>query len=229
MASTSVQDAIKQAREAAAAAAETVVDHEPQTQNQVAAYNPPGASMMSYAAPSMETMGMSTGISRVVEDWSKVNEYGITFGADRTLFTSVKVKINMTEGEGFFVKHSIKFGNPAQYFSSYDGTTCDRGGLWNEAVIKAQRADPKAQPVPAADIIFVLAEDVKLKDKTLPAGTKIGHTTSTSNWQDWAEFYREVAKSGALGTEIDATISMEALTGKKNGYTWGILKFKLGH
>ena len=228
MASTSVQDAIKQAREAAAeAAAQAVVEHEPQT-NQVAAYNPPSAPA-SYAAPSMDTMGMSTGISRVVEDWLKVNEYGITFGADRTLFQNVKIKIDMTEGAGFFVKHSIKFGNPAQYFSSYDGTTCDRGGLWTDAVVKAQRADPKASPFAAADIIMILAEDIKLKDKTLPADTKIGHTTSTSNWQDWAEFYREVAKAGLLGTEVATTVSMEAVTGKKNGYTWGILKFKLGH
>lgn len=221
----SVQEAIKAAREAAAEA--VVIEHETKGTD-VATYAAPAAPV-SYAAPSMETMAVSTGIAKLVEDWFKVNEYGITIGADRTLLKSIKVQIDMTESQGFFVKHSIKFGNPAQYFSSYDGTTCDRGGLWSDAVVKAQRADAKANPFPAADIIFILAEDVKLKDKTLPAGTKIGHTTSTSNWQDWAEFYREVAKAGLLNTVVDATLSSEAVTGKKNGYTWGIMKFKVGH
>lgn len=222
----SVQDAIKLAREAAA---EAVVISEETQGTAVAGYNQPTSAPTTYAAPSMDNMAVSTGISKMVEDWFKVNEYGITIGADRTLIKSVKVQIDMTEQQGFYVKHSIKFGNPAQYFSSYDGTTCDRGGLWSDAVVKAQRADAKAMPFPAADIILILAEDVKLKDKTLPAGTKIGHTTSTSNWQDWAEFYREVSKAGQLGGLVDVTLSSEAVTGKKNGYTWGIMKFKLGH
>lgn len=221
----SVNEAIKAAREAAA---EAVVIEQETPKTDVATYVAPSAPV-SYTAPSMETMAVTTGITKLVEDWFKVNEYGITIGADRTLLGSVKVQIDMTEAQGFFVKHSIKFGNPAQYFSSYDGTTCDRGGLWSDAVVKAQRADAKAQPFPAADIVFILAEDVKLKDKTLPAGTKLGHTTSTSNWQDWAEFYRDVAKAGLLNTVVDATLSSEAVTGKKNGYTWGIMKLKLGH
>lgn len=219
----SVQEAIQQAREAAKDV--VVVDHEPTPSTAVA---PAAQSMMaSYSAPSMETMAVSTGITKLVEDWIKVTEYGLTIGSDRTIISDLKVKIDMTEGQGFYVKHSIKFGNPAQYFSSYDGSTCDRGGLWADAVVKAKAADPKANPFPAADIIFVLDQDVKLKDKTIPAGTKLGHTTSTSNWQDWAEFYREVVKAELLNTEVSAVISSEAVTGKKNGYTWGIMKFKL--
>lgn len=219
----SVQDAIKAAREAAADA--VVVTEETR---EVATYQQPAAPA-SYAKPSMDNMAVTTGITKQVEDWIKVTEYGLTIGADRTIISDLKVKVDMTEGVGYYVKHSIKFGNPAQYFSSYDGTTCDRGGLWSDAVVKAQRADPKANPFPAADIIFILDQDVKLKDKTIPAGTKLGHTTSTSNWQDWAEFYREVVKADLANTEVAATISTEAVTGKKNGYTWGIMKFRLGH
>jgi hypothetical protein len=174
----------------------------------------------------MGNMAVTTGISKLVEDWIKVTEYGLTIGADRTILLGLKVAIDMTEGGGFFVKHSVKYGNPAQYYSSYDGTTCDRGGMWADAMIKAQRADPKVKAFPAADIIFTLLEDVKLKDRTVPAGTKLGHTTSTSNWQDWAEFYRDAVKNDQLNTTVQAVISAESVTGKTNGYTWGIMKFQ---
>ena len=216
----SVQDAINQARKAAE---EAVVIGS----TDVAIHtHPTTAPAMSYGAPSMGNMAVTTGISKLVEDWIKVTEYGLTIGADRTILNGLKVAIDMTEGQGFFVKHSIKYGNPAQYYSSYDGTTCDRGGMWSDAVMKAQRADPKAKTFPAADIIFTLLEDVKLKDRTVPAGTKLGHTTSTSNWQDWAEFYRGVTKNDQLNTAVEAVISAEAVTGKNNGYTWGIMKFQ---
>lgn len=181
---------------------------------------------MNYSAPSMGNMAVTTGISKLVEDWIKVTKYGLTIGSDSTVHIDLKVSIDMTEGEGFFVKHSVKYGNPAQYYSSYDGTTCDRGGLWSDAMVKAQRADPKVKAFPAADIIFTLLEDVKLKDRTVPAGTKLGHTTSTSNWQDWAEFYRGVTKNDQLNTAVEAVISSEPVTGKNNGYTWGIMKFE---
>jgi hypothetical protein len=216
----SVQDAINQARKAAE---DAVV----MGSTEVAVHtHSTSAPPMSYAAPSMGNMAVTSGISKAVEDWIKVTEYGLTIGADRSILAGIKVSIDMTEGVGFHVKHSIKFGNPAQYYSSYDGTSCDRGGLWSDAVVKAQRADPKANPFPAADIIFTLMEDVKLKDRTIPAGTKLGHTTSTSNWQDWAEFYRDVAKNDQLNTVVEAVISAESVTGKKNGYTWGIMKFR---
>jgi hypothetical protein len=217
----SVQDAINQARKAAE---DAVVMGS--TEVEVYAPSTPVAPAMNYSAPSMGNMAVSTGISKLVEDWIKVTEYGLTIGADRTILNGLKVAIDMTEGQGFFVKHSIKYGNPAQYYSSYDGTTCDRGGLWSDAVMKAQRADPKAKTFPAADVIFTLLEDVKLKDRVVPAGTKLGHTTSTSNWQDWAEFYRGVTKNDQLNTAVEAVISAEAVTGKNNGYTWGIMKFQ---
>lgn len=196
------------------------------TEVEVYAPSVPTAPAMNYSAPSMGNMAVTTGISKLVEEWIKVTKYGLTIGSDSTVHLGLKVAIDMTEGEGFFVKHSVKYGNPAQYYSSYDGTTCDRGGMWSDAMIKAQRAEPKVKAFPAADIIFTLLEDLKLKDRTIPAGTKLGHTTSTSNWQDWAEFYRGISKDDKLNTTVEVVISAESVTGKANGYTWGVMKFQ---
>jgi len=216
-----VQEAIAKAREAAADA--VVIDHQPSTEVAVASYSAPP---MTFSAPSMDTLAVNNGISKLVETWIKVSEFGINIGADRTpLFETLKVKILMIENEGFFVKHSIKT-SAGEYFSCYDGTTCDKGGLFSDAVSRVQRMEPKQAVYPAADIIFILSEDVKLKDKTLPAGTKLGHTTSFSNWQNWAEFYRDVAKAEALGQEVEATLGFDVVTSKKNGKTWGVLNFK---
>jgi hypothetical protein len=218
----SVQEAIQKAREAAADA--VVIDHEPSTELAVTA---PSAPPMTFMAPSMETMAVNSGISKMVETWIKVSEFGINIGADRTpLFETVKVKILMTENDGFFVKHTIKT-RAGEYYSCYDGTTCDKGGLFSDAVARVQRMEPDQKVYASADIIFVLAEDVKLKDKTLPAGTKLGHTTSMSNWQNWAEFYRDVAKAGLLGQEVDAVVGFDTVSSKKNGKTWGVLNFKM--
>jgi hypothetical protein len=217
-----VQEAIQKAREAAADA--VVIDHEPSTAVAVSA---PSAPPMNFAMPSMETMAVNSGISKLVETWIKVSEFGINIGTDRTpLFETVKVKILMVENEGFYVKHTIKT-QAGDYYSCYDGTTCDKGGLFSDAVARVQRMEPNQKVYASADIIFILAEDVKLKDKTLPAGTKLGHTTSMSNWQNWAEFYRDVNKAGRLGEEVDAVLGFDTVTSKKNGKTWGVLNFKV--
>jgi len=221
----SINDAIRQAQQAAEEA--VVLDQTPGTA--VGEYVAPTAPApaLNLGKLSIDNLPMTAGIAKNVEDWLKVNEYGLTIGTDKTILSEIKATVLMVQDEGFYLKHSIKYGNPAQYFSSYDGVTCDRGGLFSEAVAKARRVDPKANPYPAADIIFVLREDVKLKDKTLPAGTKLGHTTSTSNWQDFGEFVREVTNAGLIGQEVNVKLTSEAVTGKKNGYTWGIMKFAL--
>lgn len=182
---------------------------------------------VTYQKPSMETMGNTGGISSVVDDWLKVSEDGLKIGDNKGLVDSIEGEILMVEDEGFFVKQSIKWGNPVNYASTYDGRVSDRGGSWPDQVEKVQRIDPNARAFPSADIIITLTAPVKLKDVTIAAGTKIGTTLSMSNWRDWAEFYRDVQKAGLMGEPVDAVISAVAVTGKKNNLTWGILNFAL--
>tara|TARA_R110002072_G_scaffold26966_15_gene88461 strand:+ start:1464 stop:2129 length:666 start_codon:yes stop_codon:yes gene_type:complete len=216
-----INAAIKAAQESAG----EIVDAE--AQYDVPAQTQQSAEVVPFQKPSMETMGNSTGIASSVDTWLKVKEDGMKIGTEKGLIVDkVKVKIKMVEEDGFFVKQSIKWGNPVTYASTYDGRMSDKGGAWGDQLAMVRAIDPKAKPFPSADIIMVLDQDVKMKETTVKKGTKVGHTLSMSNWGNWSEFYREVAAAGKVGEEIDVLISAEEVNGN-NGYTWGVVAFEL--
>ena len=212
-----LNETIAQAQEAAA----NVVDAEVVSNVPAAA---PAASM-EFQKPSMETLGNTVGIAKSVDTWLKVNQYGLFIGDVKKPIDAIDVSINLVEEQGFFVKYSIKWGNPVQYASSYDGVVCDKGGSWADTVMRVQAMDPKAKVFNSADIIMTLTKDVKIGDKVFEAGTKIGHTLSMSNWQNWVEFYREASNAGLAGQEIGVHVGYEEVNGK-NGYTWGVATFR---
>lgn len=219
----SVSDAIKQAQEAAA----NIVDDAEVVSETLPATNGAAGTVVSHSKPSMAQLASNVRISNLVETWFKVSQHGITVGQDsKPLFETVKVSVNMTEGKGYFVKEMIKWGNPVNYASRYDGALTDKGEPWAEVVARAQRLDDRAKVYPSADIIFELREPLKLKDKTLPEGTKIGHTLAMTNWENWAEFYRECHSNGFLDGDVALTLGYDEVNGK-NGYTWGVLNFNL--
>ena len=220
-----VSDAIK----AAQAAAAEIVDDAIVTSETLPATAGSGNAgvVVNYAKPSMAQLASNVRISNLVETWIKVSQHGITFGQDsKPLFESVKMSIDMTEGKGFFVKEMIKWGNPVQYASRYDGALSDKGEPWVEVVARAQRMDERAKVYPSADLIMTICEPIKLKDKVLPEGTKVGHTLGMTNFENWAEFYRECMQAGYLDGEVAFTLGYDEVNGK-NGYTWGVLNFTL--
>lgn len=219
---SSINEAINTAQEAAG----KIVEDAEVTQETLPAQNGQPAQVIPFEKPSMETMGNSTGIASSVDEWLKVNEDGIKVGDKKGLTDSVKVRINMVEDDGFFVKQSIKWGNPINYASTYDGRVSDKGGPWGNQLQQVQAMDPRAKPFPSADIKMTLVEPLKLKDVTIPAGTTLGHTLSMSNWGNWAEFFREVSKAEKIGQEVEVSLGAEEINGK-NGYTWGVLTFSL--
>lgn len=214
-----INDAIKTAQDAAG----EIVDAEVSQETLPAAS---GGYAVSMEKPSMETVMTNSGIASSVDTWLKVNEHGLQIGTEKGLVDSIEARILMVEDDGFFVKQSIKWGSPVRYANTYDGKMSDKGGSWADQVMRVTQMDPKAKPFPSADVILVLAKSVKLKEKTVPAGTKIGLTLSMSNFGNWQEFYREISKAGLLGQEIDVTIGSEEVNGK-NGYTWGVCTFEL--
>lgn len=183
--------------------------------------------VVNYAKLSMETLATSSGISNQVDEWVKVNEFGLTMGTDKELQKEILVDIDMTEGVGFFVKESIKWGNsPVKYASRYDGPLSDQGEPWAEVVSQARAIDPRAKVYPSADILMTLAEDVKLKKGKLDAGVSVGHTLSMSNWGNWTEFYRQVMRADKLNQVVRVKLTSQEVNGK-NGYTWGVIEFEL--
>ncbi|AJD82955.1 hypothetical protein PJWF_00061 [Achromobacter phage JWF] len=219
-----IQAAIQAAQNAAGAAAQ--VAQQAPANTAVATTQPSGGAVATTGQKmSMETL-MAGGMT--VDVWVKCKEFGLLVGQTQELVSSFKAYIDMTDGVGFSCKQSIKAGNPAQYWSTYDGAMSDKGVPWNEAIQKAVALDPKARPYRSVDVPMVLLEDIKSPKgvELAKAGQRAGYSTSTTNWSAWESFYKAVQNAGLLGKCVEVVVSFEAKSNKNNN-TWGIMTWEL--
>jgi len=155
--SDAIQEAIAKAQAAAGNVANAAAASAPSASTAVvpaagtavAAPLPPGQKV------SMEQL-MTGGMN--VDLWIKVKEYGLVVGQSDELVSQFDAYIDLTDGVGFAAKYSIKAGNPAQYWSTYDGVMSDKGIPWAEAQAKACALDNKAKAYPAVDVPMILTE-----------------------------------------------------------------------
>ncbi|MGO4302177.1 hypothetical protein [Cupriavidus sp. RAF12] len=220
-------DAIQEAMAKATQAAAAQVAADPgaaSTSTDVAVVSQQGGAVGMPAAPAvpmtMESL-MSGGIS--VDIWLKVKEFGLVVGDAQGVIPTIKVILDMTEGTGFVPKLSIKAGNPAQYWSTYDGANSDKGGSWTDAQNKARSIDPRATPYRSVDVPMVAVEDVLVNGKVAAAkGKKLGYSTSTTNWREWETFYKDVVQKGLLGKQVEVEVGFKPMQNKA-GNNWGVM------
>lgn len=173
---------------------------------------------------SMETVGAGT---MSVDAWFKVKEFGLLVGDNKELFKTCKVRLMLTDGQGFMPKLGIKGGNPAQYAYTYDEKTANDGKPWPQAIARIQGLDGRAKPYPCVDLPFVLAEDIVVDGKTLAkAGDRLGYTTATTNWANWQQFYASAKEANLLNKEALIELGYQPRSNKNNN-TWGVMTFKL--
>lgn len=173
---------------------------------------------------SMKTIG-SGGMN--VDIWLKPKEHGLQLGDAPGLIDEIVVSIDMTDGRGFVVKKGIKAGNPAQYWYTTDGVTCTSGGSWEGAVSKAKAISGAAYEYRCVDLPFTLLEDVSVKKVVIAkAGTRLGYTTSTTNWKAWEAFHAEALQAGYENESVRVKLTAERKVNKA-GNVWGIVAFEL--
>lgn len=185
------------------------------TQGNIQAYAPP-------KAPSLDDL--MTG-SMNVDGYIKVKENTLLIDNKPNLIEKVKVIIDLTEVQAFT---GVKFGNPVVYLKTYDGITAASGGSWADALAKAQRVDAGVRPYMGADIPMELAEDATdLKGaKVADKGTRLGHSTSTTNRNELASFLKAAKEAGLEGQRVLVELGYKRMTNPK-GQAWGILTFSL--
>lgn len=186
----------------------------------------PVAAAPAAVALSMESMSQG---SMSVDKWIKVKEDGLKIGDMAGLLESIDAVINMTAGMGFILKYGVKNGNPAQYAYSTDLANAAGGGTWPAALQRIQALNPStpASPYRCVDLPFKLTADVKVKDVVVAkAGDTLGYTTSTTNWKNWEEFYKDVDKAGLLGQDVAVKLTAQPRNNKA-GNAWGVLKLEL--
>ncbi|MBP5470978.1 MAG: hypothetical protein J6Z11_17245, partial [Candidatus Riflebacteria bacterium] len=126
-----------------------------------------------------------------VDKYLKVKYQQMFIGDDVIGSDHIFVRINL---DNVVYKLSIKGGQPVSYASTLDGKTATTGGSWLEAVADIQAKDAKARPYNCADIPMVVAKEIKSPAGMILAdeGTILGHTTSTTNWREWVNFYQSL-------------------------------------
>lgn len=221
----SIQDAINNATDAAAG---MVADDAVKSAGTdiIEGHVSPAGQVTTFAKPSMATVAASSGLLPRNTLYLKPTEFGMKIGKNKDMLQDFEAEINLAEDAGFQLKHTIRFGNPAQYLSSYDGVTCNKGGSWHDALMKARMASPNAEPYYAAEIKLTLTKELKLKDEVLKAGTIIGYDTSApSRFSDWSDFFEEAAKAGVVGQTVGVKVVAREIN--HNGNTWGTVAFEL--
>lgn len=174
--------------------------------------------------PSLDNL-MNSGMT--VDDYIKVSEDGLKVVVDNksTLFESVEVTIDMKE---VISTEAIKFGNPPQYFKTYDGLVCTDGRTkWTDAIEKGAAYNPPATPYSSADIPFTLDEAIKGKGDVViyDTGTRLGYSLSTTNREAFARFLRDVNDNNLRHSRVRVRLGYEAKSNKD--YVWGIVTFTL--
>lgn len=218
-----IQDAIKQAQGAAAEIAATEQAHQgAMIEGSVNS----GGQVQTFAKPSMNSISAATSVIPKMTPFIKVNEFGILVGKkDKKFKTEIKAKILLVEDTGFQLKWTLRYGNPAQYASTYDGVTCDKGGSWGDAISKARLANASIEPYVSVDVPVTLTEELELTEEKLPAGTVLGFNSSKTNFDEWAEFWRDVEAKGLVGKEVDVVLGHREI--HHNGNDWGVVTFAL--
>ncbi|APH74104.1 hypothetical protein [Aquibium oceanicum] len=160
----------------------------------------------------------------VVDEWLKVSEHGLQIGSKKPLLEEIKAIIDMSD---ISYTEVVKYGqNPATYRKTTDRVMSQDGATWAQALSEARSVQSNARPYKSADVNIELAEDVKLKEETIEAGTVLGHSFSTTGFSALAKLVKAMRKAGddPATDRIAVTIGYEEKNG--NGNTWGILEFR---
>ncbi|BCJ91724.1 hypothetical protein IZ6_24590 [Terrihabitans soli] len=209
MMSNSIDEAIAKAKEAASnLPAETVA----------------GAVQVQGLGRALTLEDMEIGGLADIAAWLKVTEFGMTIGADKTLFDEIELILPLAD-----VAYSevVRYGNPAKYEKTYNRETTVEGDTWPNAILRAKKVDPKANPYRAADLPFIVVADLvnKKKEVLVEAGKRIGHSTSVTNFKKFLAFTKELRSKGVDPTRdtIKVTIGFEEQKNDKG--TWGVITF----
>ncbi|NRB16123.1 MAG: hypothetical protein HRU33_00750 [Rhodobacteraceae bacterium] len=182
--------------------------------------------MKTFVKPTMTSVAASTGLLPRSTIYLKPTEHGMKIGKNKEMLQEFEAEIDLTDDVGFMLKHTIRFGNPAQYLSSYDGSGCNKGGTWGDALQKGRMAGKCTDPYFAAEIKLVLTKDLKMKEETLKAGAVVSYDTSSpSRFSDWSYFYDAAAKAGLVGQKVRVKVIAREIN--HNGNNWGTVSFEI--
>lgn len=215
----SIADTLKDAADAAAKSTNTAVVES--TPASVPATVAPGKRL------SLTDTRNNAGSS--VATFLKVSFYGLTIGKDaKKLLKSFEATIDLSEAKACI---QTRYGNPAQYFKTYDGAiTSGSGKPWTQTLAQAKQMDPSksSDPFNTAELVVVADEDIKTADglDVVPAGTRIGYTPPYTGVDAFTKLMKAVEEAGGDQEKSKVRITVGFEPQSRGGNNWGIVTFQ---
>lgn len=191
----------------------------------------------SAAAPDMSLSSFLNSGGLQPDLWLSVKDTGLKLDKnEKKVIESFTAQIDFSKIKLFSGSRGELPGSQATYIKTYDGKAEARSNKpWAVAV-----AELKAESIKevidyrGADILFELSEDVQQGSTTVPAGKKIGYTTSVTNFSIFMNFLKEMIAAGEVelndaAQTFSGTVKVMVTHSEKtgNGNTWGILGYEL--
>jgi hypothetical protein len=147
-------------------------------------------------ASDSDTDDGSASPSTVVDAWLKPTEHGLQVAYDACFFPSLELVLSAAN---VVPSCRIDFGQPPTTLTTYDRKICIQGGTWEQALVRAQRADRKAQEYRSADLPFEVHKDIRhhTGGRVIAArGMQLGLTLGKHNWAEFERFWQVCKRSG---------------------------------
>ncbi len=117
----------------------------------------------------------------------------------------------------------IRYGNPAKYYKTYNGTHATTGESWGAILKMAHASDPKFRgDFPSVELIFVNQKEINFPklDLIVPKGATLGYTPTATTKRLAQSFIADVKSKG-----LDAVhVKLTAEKMKNASFTWGGLR-----
>jgi hypothetical protein len=169
------------------------------------------------------------------DKWIQVKDTGFKLDKnEKATIESFEGEIDFSQVKMFVGLRVALPGNKYEYIKSYDGKTeAKTGQNWNAAVADANaRAQTPNTQYRGADMLIVPTKDVKQGSTVIPAGTKLGYTTSITGFSSFQSFLASLVNAGKVQVGPNDSLSGVVVTKvshetKKNAdYEWGVLNFE---
>jgi hypothetical protein len=171
------------------------------------------------------------------DKWIQVKDAGIRIDReDKAYISEFEGELDLSTVALFMGSRAEFAGNNVVYAKSYDGVTTTKGENFNAVVAEFKANSLKdASPYRGADVLIELTDDVTQGKAVIPAGTKIGYSTSITGFGPFQNFLQTMVKAGKarsgpngsiIGDTIRVKVTHELRTNKAK-QDYGVLQFSL--
>ncbi len=167
------------------------------------------------------------------DKWLQVKDMGIRIDRDEKQYiTEFEGDLDLSQILLFWGSRAEFAGNKVVYAKSYDGKLTVKGEPFGQVVAEFKANSLKdASPYRGADVVVQLTEDVTQGKSVIPAGTKVGYSTSITGFAAVQNLLAAMKKAGRLrdigdGDTIRVKVKHEMRTNAAK-QDYGVLLFEV--